>query len=198
MSAYLFCARISELVSHKSPTTKTDIRGPKGNDAHREIFKIASLEEEVAVFRIATTHGQKGKPRLIGLPMNVQYEPWTKEVIEYFEQKKDKPVFPFSRQKVWNYSKSIFKGLRYPIETYSVREDEISKTVDRHMKPFRIHALRHLRASELIEVYGFDGVDLSIYGGWTLKSMIGVGSAMERYVHLQWRRYFPKLLKRRI
>ena len=53
------------------------------------------------------------------------------------------------------------------------------------------------RATELVEFYGFDGFNLSIYGGWTLKSMVGVSGAVECYLSLSWQSSFPKLLKKR-
>ena len=123
------------------------------------------------------------------------------EVSISFKKSGGNRVFPFTRQEVWQSAKQAFQGLVYPIERYRIRagpEDAgLVKIVDRHVRPFRTHALRYIRATELIEVYGFDGIDLSIYGGWTLHSTIRVGSAMQRYAHLQWRKYFAKLLKKR-
>jgi hypothetical protein len=88
--------------------------------------------------------------------------------------------------------------MSYPIERYRVYDDfGVKKEVDKHARPFTLHALRHLRATELVEYYGFDGFNLSIYGGWTLKSAIGVSASMERYLSLSWQSYFPKLLKKR-
>lgn len=198
--AYLFTARISELISTASPKDTTTPRGPKGTDVRLDTFELGPLKEDVAIFKIKTAK-RGGKERLIALPLNKQYEPWTEEVYEYYQSTGNDSVFPFTRQKAWQYSKNAFEGLTYPIERYFI----IKKTLEvikkheipSHIKPFRLHALRHLRTTELIEIYGFDGVDLSIYGGWTLRSTIGVGSAMERYAHLQWRKYFPKLLKER-
>jgi len=71
------------------------------------------------------------------------------------------------------------------------------KQIPRHNNEFATHALCHIRTAELIEYYGFDGYDISVYGGWTLRGMIGGSSAMSRYAHLRWQRYFPKLLKER-
>lgn len=202
MCGYLFCARISELISKVSPSDKnyTTARGPKGSDVILDVFELGDMQEEVAIFTISTAK-RGGVERLVALPLNPEYEPWTKKVYEYFKKCKEKPCFPFTRQKAWQYSKKAFEGLSYPIERYSVthphNETKKRQVINRHPRAFRTHALRHMRASELIQYYGFDGVDLSIYGGWTLRSTIGVGSAMQRYAHLQWRKYFPKLLKKR-
>ena len=108
-------------------------------------------------------------------------------------------VFPFTRQKAYEYSSEAFEGLSYPIDQYKIYDNgQVVKSVDRHFKQFRTHALRHIRATELIDFYGLDGFDLSIYGGWTLANIGHVSSATSRYVHLQWRKYFPKLLKERL
>lgn len=202
MCGYLFCARVSELVSEVSPSDKayTTARGPQGSEVKMDIFKLGEIREEAAIFTVSTAK-RGGIERLVALPLNSEYEPWTGKVYEYFKACGEDPCFPFTRQKVWQHSKQAFDGLRYSIERYTITqpqgEHEVRSVVNRHFKPFRTHALRHIRASELIEYYGFDGVDLSIYGGWTLRSTIGVGSAMQRYAHLQWRKYFPKLLKKR-
>jgi len=202
MCGYLFCARVSELVSRISPSdvAYTNARGPKGSDVRLGKFELGPIKENVAVFTVSTAK-RDGLERLIGLPLNPQYEPWTKEVCKYYLAQKNEACFPFTRQKVWSYAKQVFEGLTYQIEKYTIVEGQgetkISREKKRHPRQFRTHALRHIRAAELIEHYGFDGIDLSAYGGWTLRSMIGVGSAMERYAHLRWQKYFPKLLKTR-
>ena len=196
--AYLFCGRISELVSESCPGDKKTVpRGPTGKDVGVDTFEFGPLKVEVAIFNIKTAKRQ-GKPRLIALPLDKKYESWTEEILDYYNECGSKPLFPFTRQRAWQHSKEAFEGLTYPIDRYIVtKKSELEKiTVNAHNRAFRLHALRHLRTTELITVYGFDGIDLSIYGGWTLRSMLGVGSSMERYAHLQWQKYFPKLLRR--
>jgi integrase len=177
---------------------QTIARGPTGQDVKRETFELGDIKTEVAIFTVRTAK-RDGKIRKIALPLEKQYEPWTEQLYNYYLEHENDKVFPFTRQKAWEYSQKIFVGLSYPIEKYKINgSDNLkSKPVKAHLKPFRTHALRHLRATELIETFGFTGFDLSVYGGWTLRSMVGVGSAMSRYAHLDWRRYFPKLLKKR-
>jgi len=199
MAAYLFCARVSEIIGKTSPSdlAKTQARGPTGSDVKRDVFELGPIKEEVVVFTVRTAK-RGGKKRNIALPLNPKYEPWTEQLYNYFREFKTDKVFNFTRQKAGGYARDIFEGFTYQIDAYKLWENgEAEKTVKEHPKPFRTHALRHLRATELIEEYGCDGIDLSIYGGWTLRSMIGVGSAMSRYAHLNWRKYFPKLLKER-
>ena len=200
MSAYLFCARISEVIGQTCPSdmTKTTARGPTPNEVTTDTFELGPIKEEVAVWTIKTAK-RKGKERLIALPLNPEYEPYTKELLDYYQSfSKNEHVFPFTQQKATSYSRKVFSGLTYPIDAYKIYANGvvIKETID-HNKPFRTHALRHLRATELLSKYQFTGIDLSVYGGWTLRSMVGVGSSMSRYTHLRWDHYFPKLLKRR-
>lgn len=198
MSAYLFCARASEIIGRTAPSDrhKTTARGPTRNNLELDVFELGPIKEEVAVWTIKTAK-RGGKPRKIGLPLNKKYEPFTKQLVDYFD-KHQGVVFPITRHKLWEFAKEAFKGLKYPVESYNIYTNgEVTKSVKDHNRPFGAHALRHVRASELMTNYGFDGIELSIYGGWTLRSTIGIGSSMSRYVHLNWRQYFPKLLKPR-
>ncbi len=202
MAAYLFCARASEIVgatnSYDVKNNQTIARGPSGNDVKLETFEIGDIKTQAAVFTVRTAK-RDGKIRKIALPLEKTYEPWAEQLYSYYREHGEDKVFPFTRQKAWEYANKTFKDLSYPIEKYNLYdpEDQKPKPVKAHLKPFRTHALRHLRATELIETFGFTGFDLSVYGGWTLRSMVGVGSSMSRYAHLDWRRYFPKLLKKR-
>jgi len=202
MAAYLFCARASEIIgttnSYDKTHNQTIARGPTGGDVKLETFELGGIKTEAAIFTVRTAK-RDGKIRKIALPLEKKFEPWTELLYHYYMEHGEDKVFPFTRQKAWDYAQQTFSGLRYPIEKYNMHDPENpkSKPIKAHMKPFRTHALRHLRATELIETFGFTGFDLSVYGGWTLRSMVGVGSAMSRYAHLDWRRYFPKLLKKR-
>ena len=202
MAAYLFCARASEIIGttnrYDVVHNQTVARGPTGKDVKLETFELGDIKTEAAVFTIRTAK-RDGKIRKIALPLDKKFESWTEPLYNYYQEHGNDKVFPFTRQKAWEYAQETFTGLKYPIEKYNMYESEENKPqpIRAHMKPFRTHALRHLRATELIETFGFTGFDLSVYGGWTLRSMVGVGSAMSRYAHLDWRRYFPKLLKKR-
>ena len=203
MAAYLFCARASEIIGttnrYDISHNQTVARGPTGQDVKLENFELGDIKTEVAIFTVRTAK-RDGKIRKIALPLEKKFEPWTEQLYNYYFEHGNNKVFPFTRQKAWAYARSAFSGLSYPIEKYSLYDpmDPKPKPIKAHNKPFRTHALRHLRATELIETFGFTGFDLSVYGGWTLGSMVGVGSSMSRYAHLDWRRYFPKLLKKRL
>jgi len=200
MATYLFAGRISEVVGRATRRDTTTARGPRGIDASREVYKIGNLAEPAVVFKVKTAK-REGRERRIGLPINTEFEPWTETLHDYFKECEDRIVFPFTRQKIWSFANRVFEDLRYPIEKYILFTEEngvtIKKVVDQHFRAFRLHALRHLRASELVEFYGFNGVDLSIYGGWTLQRGAGLSTVMARYLSLNWQSYFPKLLKKR-
>lgn len=198
MAEYLFCARISEVIGRKCPSDVTTTpRGLTGKDAKQQVFQLGKEKHDVAVFTVRTAKRQ-GTVRKIALPLEKEYEPFTEPLFNYARQFGKDHIFPFTRQRAFEYAREVFEGLTYPIENYRPFKDgQPLPVVKEHAKPFRTHALRHLRATELIEVYDFNGVELSIYGGWTLRSMLGVGSSLSRYTHLHWRKYFPKLLTER-
>lgn len=199
MLEYLSCARISEIIAKKCPSDKTTTaRGPTGRDVKRAIFREKDgTKHDVVVFTIKTAK-RHGKERQIALPVDKKYEPFAEPLFNYFKKFGNNSVFDFTRQKALEFSIEVFKGLHYPVERYiPFHRGEALAPVEAHTRKFRTHALRHLRASELLDFFDFSGVDVSLYGGWTLQSTIGVGSAVGRYTHLKWKKYFPKLLLER-
>lgn len=190
--SFLFAGRISEVVGRSSLKDTSVARGVKGTSATIENF----LNEEAVVFQVHTAK-RSGKLRPVAVPCS--YEAWAKPLFLYFQEHGDEIVFPFTRQFIGLYVKEhgIFQGLTYPIERYKVkRKGELEKIiVPAHKRNFALHALRHLRATELVEHYGFDGFELATYGGWTYQTMARVTSSMERYLALRWQSYFPKLLR---
>ena len=199
MAEYLFCARISEIIGRCSPSdVTTEARGICGKDAKQTIFKFRNEYFDIVVFTVRTAK-RHGKIRKIALPLDNKFEPFTEQLFDYVTQFGNDHVFPFTRQKAWQRATEVFNGLEYPIETYEIYVNgKKQPPIFEHMKPFRTHALRHLRATELLEVYDFSGVELSLYGGWTLRSMLGVASSLSRYSHVHYRKYMPKLLTKRM
>ena len=197
MTAYLFAGRISEVVGHASPKDNTTARGPSGKDAKLDSYRD---KEPCVVFSVKTAKRQ-GLERKVALPL--EYESWAEKVYDYFREFGDDAVFPFTRQKVGMYvdDNEVFSGLTYPIEKYKIcvhqQGVKLEKVVDRHMRPYTLHALRHSRASELVDFYGFDGFNLASYGGWTFRTLARTTVTMDRYLSFSWQSYFEKLLKKR-
>lgn len=196
MTSYLYAGRISEVVAKSYPADNTVARGPTFRDVKLVSYKNGPLNEPCVLFNVRTAK-RRGTRRPIALPIN--YEPWTMQLYEYF-RKQEKEIFPFTRQKVGKYvrNKAVFEGLEYPVERYHILlPRKVRKVVDQHMRPYNLHALRHSRATDLVEYFGFDSFDLCVYLGWTLKSGVGITPVAGRYLSLSWQRYFPKLLKER-
>ena len=203
MTTYLYCGRISEVIGKAYPSDQTVARGPKPEDVSLETYKIGEHEEPAVVFTVRTAK-RNGLIRKVGVP--TKYEPWATELYRYFQNKpSDQMIFPYYRQNISQYVKehATFDGLEYPIEEYKIYENkELVKNPPTHQKSYTLHALRHQRATELVEFYGFDGFNLAAYGGWTIstsQAMFGVRTprVFSRYLYLRWQGYFPKLLKRR-
>lgn len=206
MTCYLYAGRVSEVVARNSPRDGCQARGPKGTDAKLDTYDNNGSPEPCVLFTVRTAKQYKrtepmypeGKIRTVALPLN--YEPWAQRVYDYFQRFTAKPVFYFTRQTVNTYVRQneVFKGLKYPIDAYDKYLEKGNRvSVSAHMKRYVTHAIRHSRATELIEYYGFDGFNLSQYGGWTLQTQARTSRSMNRYLAFDWRSYFPKLLKPR-
>jgi len=114
---------------------------------------------------------KKGEPvfRIVALPLNPRYEPWALELLELIKEHGSlEPIFGATR---WALFKTVKKWFRV-----------------------RAHYLRHARITHLVEYYGFTGEEVTVYVGWSFKTSVGV-PMMDRYAHLSWRTYLPKLLK---
>jgi hypothetical protein len=227
-TAYLYAGRISEVVGHASPSDNTTARGPKGTDAHLDMIE----GHEAVLFSVWTAKRYRkkspqysqGLERVVALP--VEFEPWAKEVYEYFKKAGNNKVFPFTRQFVSKNLGKVFDGFSCPIEYYriirakleqietepyrekgwEIEQDEKTKlyrvinAVEKHVNDFTLHSLRHLRATELRRFYHFKAEDLGAYCGWTLMTVNPqISPVMQRYqdLSMDYLEYFPKLLKRR-
>lgn len=236
-AAYLFCARIGEVVHYTYPSdTGTGTTGPKltaketsytpniedsgtvgtlmmialAEGRELALKQIAKIKEPVALFHVWTEKRKglkrQGIRRDIALPLNSEFEPWSRELLEYFLKRQvlKEPIFPFYRQKAYTLSKQVFEGLTVKITHYRKALPELDgkgkhlmKMIPEHVKPFTVHSLRKIRENELRRNYRFDAFEISAYGGWTMQTMAGTSSALAHYDVLPWEDYFPKLLRKR-
>lgn len=191
-AAYLWCGRISEVVSRAYGNEKA--YGPKSEELNFDAYE----SYEVSIFDVHTAK-RGGMIRKVALPLELN--PWTKELSNYYQKFDAKDyVFPYTRQFVWRNIKDAFQGLTYPIEAYIVTKQGKLEKVKPHERDFRLHALRHLRATELVEHYGFDGFNLAAYGGWTIRTAqaffgANIPGVISRYLYLNWQGYIKKLLR---
>lgn len=235
-TTFLMCARIGEIICLKYPTDKTahptgsqlqvkldtytpDLNNPREfqtlvltrtmQGQKTSLTTLAKIKEPVAVFTVYTEK-RGGWQRLIALPIRKEYEPWTQDILWYIKEQQTKPLFPFTRQKMYNVTAEIFKDLHYRIFPYKrvrkensqiIKDSEgksVRDDIAEHSKPFRNHGLRHLRNVDLRDFYGLSAEERSAYGGWTLSSAIsGISTSIDRYGEAVWRTYFPKLMKPR-
>lgn len=217
MYGFIIAGRISEVVGHAYPSdVKTTPRGPTGAE-----FELSETVVNEQPFEALVLHVKTGKrggiPRRCAVPLDPEYEPWAKPILKYFQRFDESDhVFPYTRQDIFIPAKKVFDGLVYPIEDYKVThinqveydlllEDlppqlrhlvKVPKHlkevewVKRHLRNFRLHALRHARLMDLAEFYQFTKEDRERYAGHTM-------ATSDRYSHLEWWSYFPKLLKKR-
>jgi len=174
---YLTASRIAEIAGP---------RGIKGKDCQLTSYQ----QHPVAVFSIKTAKA-RNRVKASAIPLEAQFEPWTQSLVDYFKTiQPEQPAFNLSTRQIQKDAKQVFKGLSYEIEEYW---DE-GEAIPGHSTNLCTHGLRHIRITELTMHYGFDELDLTIFAGWSFKRGILPGVA-SRYLHRQWSRYFPKLLK---
>lgn len=183
MFQYITASRISEVCGKWAITGRS--------------FETTSWEETekpVLLFKLFSKTMNE-IPRVVAIPLEEVYEPWAKDVLTYCLNRqhldRNKKIFKVSPRTIQRHSEKLFQGLSYYIEKYS----HYKKDVPGHYRNFLTHGLRHTRATELLNRYGFDGIDLTIFCGWSISRTIGMPTMAKRYMYGQWARYFPKLLK---
>ena len=179
---YLTACRVSEVCGKWAITGK-------------DFLKTYWQEKPLIVFTIKGAK-MNGLPRVIALPLDKEYEPWTKEIYNYFLKRREQDIawniFRTTPRTIQNYAKEAFNGLVYNIEDYTIYK---KSKVLRHSRNILTHALRHIRATDLMMRYGFDGIDIAVFCGWALggSKTIGIPKMAKRYIYGQWGRYISKL-----
>jgi hypothetical protein len=194
-ATYLYAGRICEVVGTSTPGDNTKAIGPRGTEA-----TLDTIHGKKCVLFKVHTEKRQGLIRVVALPL--RYEPLAKPLYDYFKQRGTELVYPFTRHKIGAVARTLFSGLSYPVEKYTIinTEQQINKKIPRHGKPFNLHALRHLRATELRRFYHFTADDLAAYCGWTLRTVNPqMSGVMQRYqdLSMDYLEYLPKLFKPR-
>jgi integrase len=147
----------------------------------RKTEPVLVITEATAKRKLKTKEQQEQGyiPKVIALPCNPVYEPFTQELLKWI-QAQGTLSFPITRS--WVY-----------------------KIVQRHLRRLdpkvRTHSLRHWRITHLAEKYQFDPYDLSAYAGWSLQhgfaatGGVPVSPKIDVYMHSAWQKYLSKLLK---
>jgi len=111
MFQLITCARISEVCGKYAPT--------------RNSFLETEFNEERAVMFIVKTAKRKGRLRSCAVPLNPNYEPWTKPLLDYFKDCKEEHPFKFHenpahsvRYAQWEAEKT-FAEMMWPMVQYT-------------------------------------------------------------------------------
>jgi len=103
---------------------------PRGIDAYEVEFEVGDKEHESIMFVLKTAK-RKGKLRACALPLDPEYEPWAKELAEYFEDAGAKLPFRFdkniesSKSYAMNFAKHVFDGFMWNMIPYTVSVDKV-------------------------------------------------------------------------
>lgn len=190
---YLAAARVCEVSTKISPwDIQHGKRKPYGSYLSwtlEDFKKEKVLLLKPAVAKRKKTVKRKGKIvqlivyKMVGLPCNPAYEPWTLDLLKWIE-KHENVNFALTPQwigKIWK--------RRLP-QFFNQQEET----------PRILNPLRHYRITHLIDEYNFDPYDITAYTGWKYQTTFGrmgmSSGQLDFYAHLSWRRYFPKLLKK--
>lgn len=172
---YLNASRISEVLTRICPSDE-GLTHPYGTRMTWELMKYQ--DEHVLLIKTMVAKRKEDIFKIVALPCDPKYEPWTLDLLRYLKKEKRRNLnFDITRQ----WAGDIFRlwlGKFY------------------RSNPKRIlNPWRHWRLTHLVEIFGFDPYDLCVYSGWTFKHGISGSGQLDTYLHLDWRRYFPKLLK---
>lgn len=181
--SYLLAGRANELCGIGSEDAHTSPVGPTKESVSYDSFE--GTEAILIQVHIEKRRQLHGIPlRTVALPIN-EFEPWAKEIVKEVEKLGvNEPLIPIYRQKlskIW---------ARYGFNQMALALPENSGY--NHVN----NPLRHLRINDLISFYKLRlAEELPAYTGHKPSSIAKVSSALDRYLHLRWTDYFPKLLK---
>ena len=182
---YLLALRVHEIATKTSPSLMS-LTKPLGQYIELSIhrgYRYNNKEIPIGLFKCPVL---KRKPKskkkklvykIVALPCDPVYEPWALDLLRWIK----------------NNGKLGF----------DLTAIQINRIIKKHLSildpKVHTHSLRHWRATHLVAYYNFDGWDLCAYMGWTYGSLHGkmnmpIGKS-DIYVHLAWKRYFPKLLR---
>jgi hypothetical protein len=178
---YLMACRPSEVVTRVSPADcgKTSPYGRFLTWGFQDIAgeKAFVISLTCARRKAKAEIGDRGVRRLVGLPINPAYEPWTKDLLFWMRDHDRKLSIELTQQRLGQIVRRELSELDPSISTKS---------------------LRHYRLTHLAKYYDFEPYDLIAYAGWSLRSrpVMGLFSRrMEIQAHSALRHYLPKLLR---
>lgn len=184
MYLYLTASRYAEIVTHVSPS-EHEVTKAYGNEVTWDLEKWQRGEQVEQALAITVRCAKKKKAyyKVIGLPVQPHFEPWTKSLLHYLVRKKGFHIDLGRHQ--------LGRIVRQELRGQGLRVPSTLK-----------NPLRHYRLSHLATVYDFrNPVFLtSITGhqsGYDYRAMTGgtLPAALSSYLHTLWRDYFHLLMK---
>lgn len=170
--------RISEVCSKYSKNSES---GNSSDTLKVFVDEHKATGEEVLRVQVEALKKKKPVIRDIGLPLDRKHEPFSKDVLDAWEEENDNPC-KVNRQEAWYVNRSVFYGLGYRVEGRNT------------LKPGGNHFLRHMRAIELRELQLTPEERVSFFK-WSSRG-VGINPMIMTYSQPDWFEYFPKLLKR--
>lgn len=184
---YLTAARVSEVITKVDCYDKLHNKSKAyGQHLSMKVYdfthKLTREKHKALVIQLATAKRKATRgsfvPKLVVLPCALKYEPWTVELLKWH---RDTGALNFSVSRRWVH-KIVKKRLA---------------ALDPNVHP---RNLRHWRLTHLVTEYEFDGHEVTAVAGWTQqtgfnRAGIRLSPQLEVYLQVQWRNYFPKLLK---
>ena len=122
--------------------------------------------------------------RYVAIPVGNQYEPWLLPILKYWQENNHSLSIPITRRYFYDLLHKALSNI-LPQKHY-------------HGKESLKNPIRHIRISHLLQYYDFSPLDINAYTGWALSSIFAqlgqpISNNLERYSHLTWRMYVPKL-----
>jgi len=173
---YLTAARANEIATRGIASDRTTKACGSEITWRLDQFAVGKRAvERSLVLRLRTLKHKKPRYRSIAIPLNPLFEPWGIDIARQLV-KSGELRFNITRRRIHQIVKKRLSGL------------------DPDVHP---HSLRHYRLTHLVEYFGFDPYDLTIYAGWKFGTGLkGSSGPIDVYLHLDWRRYFGKLLRK--
>jgi len=125
---------------------------PKGTDAFKKKIKINNKTVTAVFFKIKTAR-RKGKLRICAIPLDNEYEPWSKDILNWFHKHGESCPFVFIERS---------KDSRHNDKYLMKKTNELFESYGEPTKEY----IRNARKKNLKEFYHFNELDLALFGSW--------------------------------
>lgn len=135
---------------------------PKENNLIEHTFTLNSKKITTIIFIVNNIKPkERSKNRICAIPLDEKFEPWSKDLLDYFKKFEGYP-FKFSMRAIQGKASEVFSGLQWQRFDHWQHQRNISEKYSK----FRISDLRRLRIKNLKEYYRFNERDLALFCSW--------------------------------